>query len=175
MYSNRIIKKVVADYHRTHPLIPKPEFRTVDQVDELVAYIDSLVDVESNSVNRYFQWKKGKRPTDRRIQWIKEEIENQQFCCFASAEYFVTRYGRIRDVQERIIHIEFRKAQRIFHQILAEYDDRQIAIQLFMPQSAAGRESQPSLRCTFCTEFFSEPTPMQSWHPRSRSSPTSSP
>ena len=132
MYSNKVIKKVIDSHFAHHPLDLRPTFRTVDQVDELIAYIDSLVDVEANSVNRYFQWKKGKRPSERRIKWIKEEIQNQQFCCFASAEYFVTRYGRIRDVQERIIHIDFRKAQRIFHQILAEYDDRQIAIQLFI-------------------------------------------
>ena len=52
--------------------------------------------------------------------------------CFADASYFVTRYARIRDVKERIVRVEYRKAQKLFHQLLAKYDDRQVAIQLFI-------------------------------------------
>jgi hypothetical protein len=101
-------------------------------VDEFCAYIDSLVDMDANSVNRYFSWKQGKRPNDKRLKWIERWVENEQFLCFASAEYFVTRYGRIRSAEERIINFEYRDAQRIFHAILAESDRSQVAIQMFV-------------------------------------------
>lgn len=58
--------------------------------------------------------------------------QNEKFLCFADASYFVTRYARIRDVKERIVRVEYRKAQKLFHQLLAKYDDRQVAIQLFI-------------------------------------------
>src|SRR5208282_5383926 len=102
MYSERVIRKVVDDFSIREGWTPT--FRTIAEVDELIGYIESLVDdSDSNSVTKYFSWKKGKRPSDRRIEWIKDQILNEQFCCFASAEYFVTRYGRIRDVEERTI------------------------------------------------------------------------
>jgi len=130
MYSELVIAAVVEDFARREKWVPR--FRSVAEVDELTAYIDSLVDVDANSMNRYYSWKPGRRPSDKRVRWIKEQIENEQFCCFASAEYFVTRYCKIRDVEERIIGFQYRIAQRIFHEILAEYDDLQIAIQLFI-------------------------------------------
>ena len=52
--------------------------------------------------------------------------------CFASAEYFVTRYAFIRAANTQIVHFDFRLAQRIFLAFLAECDDLQIAIQLFI-------------------------------------------
>jgi hypothetical protein len=58
-------------------------------------------------------------------------VINEQMMCFASAEYFVTRYGHIL-VNEDVIRFTYRDAQRIFHAILAEFDDLQVAIQLFV-------------------------------------------
>jgi hypothetical protein len=133
VYSQAVIERVLSDFHREKGW--RPKMRSIDEVDELVDYIDSLVDMDANSVNRYFSWKQGKRPSDERIKWIRQQIVGEQFLCFASAEYFVSRYGRIRDVQERIIKVQFRKAQKIFQKILAHYDDLQIAIQLFFLKS----------------------------------------
>lgn len=129
MYSDRIVDLTLDDFEARNKW--RPYMRSPGEVDELIAYIESLVDCDSNSVNKYFNWRPGKRPSDQRVAWIKQQVLNEQYCCFASAEYFATRYGHIRTVDERIIRVQFRKAQRIFHNILAQYDDQQIAIQLF--------------------------------------------
>ena len=80
----------------------------------------------------YWFWKDNKAPKDSVRKFILRWIENEQLCCFASAEYFATRYARIRDVEERVIPFSHRIAQRIFHEALAEADESQTAIQLFI-------------------------------------------
>jgi hypothetical protein len=129
MYSEKIIQSSCDDFARREGWMP--EFHSIDQVDEFVAYIDTIAVDHSNTSRRSFFWK-DKRPSDQRVKWINRWITNERFCCFASAEYFATRYGRIRDAEERVIHFNHRLAQRIFHNALAECDDLQIAIQLFI-------------------------------------------
>lgn len=129
MYSKKVIAKTLDDF--THRNGWRPQEHTLTEVQEFIAYIDSIVDMESNTVNRYFSWQKGKKPSDKRIEFINRFVLNEQFMCFASAEYFVSRYAKIRAADERIVNFEFRLGQKIFLALLAEYDDQQIAIQLF--------------------------------------------
>jgi hypothetical protein len=129
MYSERVVSLTLDGFESEYGW--RPRERTPQEVEDFTAYIESLVDMEANSVNRYFNWRAGKKPSKLEIEWIQQQIKNEQFMCFASAEYFATRYGRIRTVDERIVRIQFRQSQQIFHAILAKYDDLQIAIQLF--------------------------------------------
>src|SRR5271170_6125056 len=121
MYSDAVVSLTLDGFEAENKWRPKP--RTPQEVDDFTGYIESLVDMESNSVNRYFNWREGKKPSKLEIEWIQRQIRNEQFMCFASGEYFATRYGRIRTVDERIIRIEFRIAQKIFLALLAKYDD----------------------------------------------------
>lgn len=130
MYSRTIIDRVIKDFELNNGWCPA--YHTPEQVDEFNDYIEKIVELDANSVNRYYSWKKGKRPTEKRIEWINRWKTNERFLCFADGEYFITRYGRIRNVKEEIVRIQFRKAQRIYHKMLAGYDDRQVAIQLFI-------------------------------------------
>lgn len=59
-------------------------------------------------------------------------MKNERFLIFADAEYFITRYAKIRAVDESIIRMEFRIGQKIFLKMLEEFDDLQIAIQIFI-------------------------------------------
>jgi hypothetical protein len=130
MYSEKVVAATLDDFARRNGWMP--EFHTVDEVDEFNQYIESIVDISENSRSRSIYWKNGKAPSEKRVQWIKRWIDNEQFCCFASAEYFVTRYAKIRTADERIIAFQFRLSQRIFLNALAECDDLQIAIQFFI-------------------------------------------
>jgi len=130
MYSEKVTKEVLDDFARQNGWMPT--YHSPAEVQEFNAYIDSILDVNSNTRGRSFWWKNGKSPSAERVKWIRRWIENEQFCCFASAEYFVTRYGRIRDAEERVIPFQFRLGQKIFLQALAEADDLQSAIQLFI-------------------------------------------
>src|SRR5277367_2048171 len=118
MYSRKVIDLTLDSFEAKHKW--RPAERTPEQVDDFTAYIDSLVDMDANSVNRYFNWREGKKPSKLEIEWIQQQIKNEQFMCFASAEYFATRYGRIRTVDERIVRIQFRQSQQIFHSLLAK-------------------------------------------------------
>lgn len=135
MYSQAICAKVIDDFARREGWRPEPH--SLEQVDDFCEYIDDIVDVEATRTTRNYSWNlkskrlNGKAPTEKRIEWMKRWRINEKFMCFAEAQYFVTRYARIRDVKERIIRLEYRKAQNLFHSLLAKYDDRQVAIQLF--------------------------------------------
>lgn len=130
MYSQKLVDAILDDHAARKGW--RPILHSVAEVAEFNAYVESITTVEANSKNRYFSWKPGKRPNDQRVKWIRRWVENEQFACFASAEYFVTRYGKIRNVEEQIIRFDFRIAQRIFHNAVAEADELQTAIQLFI-------------------------------------------
>ncbi len=102
------------------------------QCDQFCEEIDKLTETKTLKTGNRFFWKDDKPPRAERVKFIRRWIENEQFMCFASAEYFATRYGYIRDARGGIVHFEFRLAQRIFFEALAECEDRNIAIQLFI-------------------------------------------
>ena len=135
MYSKAIINAVKEDFARRCGWMP--EEHSIDEVDEFNEYIEDIVDIKKTKTTSNYFWNlkskrlNGKAPTEKRIEWLKRWRQNEKFLCFSDAEYFVTRYARIRNVKEAIIRLEYRKAQIIFHKILARYDDRQVAIQLF--------------------------------------------
>jgi hypothetical protein len=136
MYSKAIINAVKEDFARRCGWMP--EEHSIDEVDEFNEYIEDIVDIEKTKTTRNYFWNlkskrlNGKAPTAKRIEWLKRWRQNEKFLCFSDAEYFVTRYARIRNVKEAIIRLEYRKAQILFHKLLAKYDDRQVAIQLFV-------------------------------------------
>lgn len=130
MYSQKVTERTLNDFARREGWMPEP--RSVAECDEFCFYIDSITETKTLKTGNKFFWKDDKSPTGERIKWIRRWIENEQFYCFASAEYFVTRYGKIRDASGSIVHFEFRLAQRIFLAALAECDDQQKAIQLFI-------------------------------------------
>jgi hypothetical protein len=105
---------------------------SIAEIEEFTAYIDSITSVRRTKIGSSYYWKDDKAPKDEEIKRIRRFVENEQFCCFASAEYFMTRYGMIRDAEERIIRFQFRLAQRILLQAMAECDNLQVAIQLFV-------------------------------------------
>lgn len=118
------------EYARRDKWMPTPH--TVAEVDEFVAYIESITGVVRNQAGSRYSWKDDKAPKASELKRIARFVENENKMCFADAAYFATRYGRIRDAGERIIHFDFRVAQKIFLAALAECDNLQVAIQLFI-------------------------------------------
>lgn len=137
MYSQRVIDLVIRDFadredRYGNKIGFEPTRRERWEVDDFNAYIESITSKETNKVGSSFDWKPGKEPTAKRAAWIKRWCQSEKYLCFADAEYFVTRYAKIRAVDERIIAMEFRLGQRIFLDVLAEFDDVQLAIQIFV-------------------------------------------
>lgn len=133
MYSPKIIEKTLNDFAAREGWMPVEH--TIAEVDEFVAYIDSLVNVEKNQTNRYIDFKDGIRMTEKRKNWIKRMIENEQFMCFCSASYWETRYGWICNDKNDIFRYSPRKSQQIFDSVLEWFDERQFAIELFCVKS----------------------------------------
>lgn len=107
---------------------------SVEECDYMAEEIDKYTTKASSKTGArsYFFWKDDKSPTPATIKKIKRWVANERFLSFASAEYFVTRYAKIRAANTQIVHFNFRIAQKIFFSFLAECDDLQIAIQLFI-------------------------------------------
>ena len=132
MYSERLIQRSIDDFARREGW--EPEFHSVAECDYRAAEIEKLMTPSrsKSGIKENWFWKDDKAPPASTRRWVKRWVENERFLCFASAEYFATRYGYIRAANTRIIHFEFRLAQRIFLAFLAECDDMQVAIQLFI-------------------------------------------
>lgn len=132
MYSERIIQKTIDDFSRREGWTPR--FHDVGECDYMQEEIAKYADVSKSKTGSrsYFFWKDDKSPSPAVVKKIKRWVENERFLCTASAEYFVTRYAYIRSANTQIVHFDFRVAQRIFLAFLAECDDMQIAIQLFI-------------------------------------------
>ena len=132
MYSPKKVEETIRDFERREGWTPR--VYTVAECDEFVAYVQSLMEPSRTpSGNRTtWWWKDGKAPSEDRLKYIKRRIKNERFLCFASAEYFTTRYEYIRAANTRLIHFNFRIAQRILFEALALCDDQNIAIQLFI-------------------------------------------
>lgn len=130
MYSTRVIETTLDGFARKNGWRPEPH--SIAEVEEFTAYIDSIIEVDSNSVNKYYDIRSGVRLTQNMRDWIRRWIENEQFMCFADAAYFMSRYAFICGVGEEVFRYEPRDSQKIFHSIIAEFDDLQVAIELFI-------------------------------------------
>ena len=132
MYSERVIQQTIEGFARKNGW--EPRFHTVAECDYMVEEINKYADVSKSKTGArsYFFWKDDKSPSPATVKKIKRWVANERFLSFASAEYFVTRYAYIRAANTQIIHFDFRLAQKIFLAFLAECDDLQIAIQLFI-------------------------------------------
>jgi hypothetical protein len=133
MYSQKIILKVIDQFEAESGW--RPVYHSVSQVEEFCAYINSIVNIEKNQVNRYIDFKPGLRLTTRRRDEIRRWIENEQFLCFSDSHYWETRYGWICDEKNDIFRFKNRKSQEVFDKILEAFDEVQVAIELFILKS----------------------------------------
>lgn len=136
MYSRRVIDLVIDDWagkkdSQGNKVNFEPRYRSIAEVDEFNDYISQITKNDGNNQADYFIWR-DRPPSTQRIRWIKKWIKNERFLCFADAEYFITRYAKIRAVDEQIIRFELRIGQRIFLKLLQEYDNVQRAMQVFV-------------------------------------------
>lgn len=130
MYSQRVIDQTLDDFAEREGW--RPFEHTVAEVEEFNELIDSIMDIDSNSVSRFYSIKSGVRLTQNKRDYIRRFIQNEQFYCFADALYFLTRYAYFCTVGDEIFRYEPRDSQKILHTILAEHDDLQVAIELFI-------------------------------------------
>jgi hypothetical protein len=129
VYSKRIVDLTLDDFEHRRGWRPQPH--SLEEVSRVNEMIEKKLKLFSNKLGNSYEWMPGKEPSVAEAKWIKQWCANERFLCFADAEYFLTRYCKIRAVDERIINFEMRLGQAIYFDMLRQYDDEQLAIQLF--------------------------------------------
>lgn len=130
MYSPSVIGKVLDDFEMREGW--RPEYHSPGEVEEFKSYIESITTIEQTERNQYIDFKPGLRLTQNKINQVKRWLKNEKFLCFADASYFMTRYAYICNEAGDIMKFQLRLSQEIFLHILEEFDDQQIAIELFI-------------------------------------------
>jgi len=128
MYSEKIILRNLDEFAAREGWMPTPH--TLDQVDEFKHYIDSLVKIETNSRSSYITLVRA--ITQKRQKEIWRWIENEQALCALNSDYFESRYGFVCNEGGEIFKFRNRKSQEIFDSVIADFDERQVAIRLLI-------------------------------------------
>jgi len=133
MYSPVIIERTLDQFEAENGW--RPLRHTLGQVQDFNSYIDSLMNVDRGDSRTWYSIKAGTRITSKRRAEIRRWIENEQFLCFADANYWKTRYGFICNEAGDIMRYSPRKSQQVFQQILEPFDEFQLSIELFIMKS----------------------------------------
>jgi hypothetical protein len=107
-----------------------PEYHSLDEVQEKVEYINSLIKVDDRGGHRYYTM--AKEISTQRAKEVHKWVENEQVLCMFDSGYFESRYAWICDEKGDIYKFKNRRAQEIFDNIIAGFDDQQVAIELLI-------------------------------------------
>jgi len=128
MYAERLI---IAKLERAAAKLRwDPVYHSIDQVAEFKEYVRSITTIESNSRNSYVRLTR--RLTDSQQKTLKMWIQNEQIICMCDAEYFLTRYCYITDEKGDIFQFHWRMSQKIFFQLVAHFEELEVAIEIFV-------------------------------------------
>jgi hypothetical protein len=107
-----------------------PVYHSVQQILEFIAYIDSITKKDTNGRNMRIEL--NREITAKRAKDIRRWIENEQVLCGFDSNYYETRYAYVCDEKGDIFKFVNRKAQEVYDNIIADFDDLQVAIELFI-------------------------------------------
>ena len=128
MYSEKIIVQNLAEFARREKW--EPVYHTRQQVEEFKDYIDSITRKDTNGRNMRIEL--NREITAKRAKDIRRWIENEQVLCCFDSNYFESRYAWICDEKGDIFKFANRKAQQILDNVIAEFDEQQVAIELLI-------------------------------------------
>jgi hypothetical protein len=128
MYARRIIESKRQAFARRHHW--EPVYHSLAQVDEFKNYVKSITKIESNSKHMYIDL--SKRLTQSRLDEIQNWVQNEQILCSIDESYWVTRYAYICDEKGEIFRFRPRQSQEAFDRVVAGFEDKEVAIELFL-------------------------------------------
>lgn len=121
MYSEeKILERLLVS---TKVLGWRPEYHSVDEVQRFTDQMKKLeyVDPKNPSIIRIVR-----DPTPKEQRWIQNEIH----LCACDADYFLTRYGYIRDDKNSIIRFNWRASQRVYYRILQRMEAKNYSLEM---------------------------------------------
>lgn len=105
-------------------------YHTIDQISEFKEYVNKVTKIVSNSKNSYVQVTQ--RMTENKKRQLKRWVQNEQIICACDAHYFQSRYAFICDEKGDIFRFDPRISQEIFFQLVAHFEDLEVAIEIFV-------------------------------------------
>jgi len=128
MYSEKIIVQNLDKFAAREGWMPTPH--TFAQVEEFKHYIDSIVKIESNSRSSYISLVRS--ITEKRRKEIWRWVENEQVMCALDSSYFDDCYAYVCNEGGEIFKFKNRKSQEVFDSVIADFDEKQVAIRLLI-------------------------------------------
>jgi hypothetical protein len=143
VYSRRIIDQKISAFMDAMPADQRwtPVYHSVGQIQDFCDYIDRITKVTSNEKRSFYEIKVPLTTNKQRA--IKRWIQNEQILCSVDSSYWETRYGYLCDEKGQIIKFHNRTGQEIFDQVVADLEDREVAIELLILK---GRQQGVSLK-----------------------------
>jgi hypothetical protein len=143
MYSPKIISANLEEFARHEGWIPA--YHSIEQIQEFCEYIDSITKKDVNQKNTHIEL--NRQLTAKRAKEIRRWIENEQVLCMFDSNYFESRYAYICNEKGDIYKFVNRKSQEIFDNILAEFDEQQVAMEiLFLKARQVGITTKTALK-----------------------------
>ncbi len=107
-----------------------PTYHSIEEVNEFKSYVNSITEIDRNSARAYFTFKRD--ITAKRAKEIRQWVHNEQILCMFDSDYFESRYAFICDEKGEIFKFKNRVAQQLFDNIIADFDEQQVAIELLI-------------------------------------------
>ena len=128
MYSERVIISKLETFAQFEGWMPVR--RSIGEIQEFTAQVDKLISKDERGRNKYITLSRNitRQTADRIRRWII----NEQVMCMYDSSYFEDRYAYVCDEKGDIFKFVNRKGQQIFDNIIAEADDREVAIELLV-------------------------------------------
>lgn len=142
MYSERIIHENIEAFSKENGWYPI--YHTYGQVQEFIDYIVNITERVKEDKKR-IRFSRDITAVD--ANKIRRWVENEQVLCCLDSNYFESRYAYICDEKGDIHKFVNRKAQEVFDNVIAGFDEKQVAIEiLFLKGRQQGITTKSALK-----------------------------
>ena len=128
MYSPKIIHAKLDNFRAHEGWMPVEH--SFQEIQEFREYINRITSTERNARGLRIEF--NRQITQKTADQIRRFVENEQAMCMFSSTYFEDRYAYVCDEKADIYKFKNRKSQEVIDNVIAEDDERQVAIELLV-------------------------------------------
>jgi hypothetical protein len=128
IYAKNIIFANLEAFEATNGWMPR--YHSIAEIEAFKDHINSIT--KKDQAGRNTRIELNREITSKHAKEIRRWIENEQALCCFDSNYFESRYAYICDEKGDIFKFKNRRAQEIFDNIIAEFDEQQVAIELLL-------------------------------------------
>lgn len=128
MYSERVVISNLENFAAHEGWYPTPH--SLAEIEEFKSYVDKITTRDKSGRNLRIEL--NRQITQKTADRIRRFIENEQCLCMFDSGYFESRYAWVCDEKGDIFKFKNRKSQEVFDNVIAEFDEKQVAIMLLI-------------------------------------------